>query len=160
MLRVKSENGGTAFKAAKSSSEVEVTDKPATMRPNIRYKETVVNLAKMTNDAYVMGPRQPDWLNTSLGSNFTYHLDGNKMACVAMFTLYKVKALGGINTKDCLCESPCKSAIATISRDAPHIQGRIPFCRLTRHASYSSRQCKLFENTIRIPDHEKRKSIS
>ena len=42
---------------------------PAT--PNITDKETVVNLAKMTSDAYILDPTQPDWLNTSLGFNFT-----------------------------------------------------------------------------------------
>lgn len=40
-------------------------------RPNISDKETVVNLAKMTSDAYLLDPTQPDWLNTSLGFNFT-----------------------------------------------------------------------------------------
>ena len=39
--------------------------------PNISDKQTVVNLAKMTSDAYLFDPREPDWLNTSLGFNFT-----------------------------------------------------------------------------------------
>ncbi|KAK5939574.1 hypothetical protein PMZ80_007953 [Knufia obscura] len=43
----------------------------ATVRPNISDKETVVNLAKMTSDAYLFDPREPDWLNTTLGFNFT-----------------------------------------------------------------------------------------
>lgn len=42
------------------------------MEPNITDKETVVNLAKMTSDAYIYDPREPDWLNTSLGFNFTH----------------------------------------------------------------------------------------
>lgn len=39
--------------------------------PNTSDKETVVNLAKMTSDAYIFDPREPAWLNTSLGFNFT-----------------------------------------------------------------------------------------
>ena len=42
--------------------------------PNTTDKETVVNLAKMTSDAYLFDPREPDWLNTSLGFNFTSRL--------------------------------------------------------------------------------------
>lgn len=41
------------------------------IEPNITDKETVVNLAKMTSDAYIFDPREPEWLNTSLGYNFT-----------------------------------------------------------------------------------------
>ena len=39
--------------------------------PNTSDKETVVNLAKMTSDAYILDPRQPDWRNISFGFNFT-----------------------------------------------------------------------------------------
>lgn len=39
--------------------------------PNVTDKQTVVNLAKMTSDAYIFDPGQSDWLNTSLGFNFT-----------------------------------------------------------------------------------------
>jgi len=39
--------------------------------PNTSDKETVVNLAKMTSDAYLLDPWGPGWLNTSLGFNFT-----------------------------------------------------------------------------------------
>lgn len=42
--------------------------------PNTTDKETVVNLAKMTSDAYLFDPNEPDWLNTSLGFNFTSRL--------------------------------------------------------------------------------------
>jgi len=42
--------------------------------PNTRDKETVVNLAKMTSDAYLFDPHEPDWRNTSLGFNFTSRL--------------------------------------------------------------------------------------
>jgi len=42
--------------------------------PDITDKETVVNLAKMTSDAYLFDPREPNWLNTSLGFNFTSRL--------------------------------------------------------------------------------------
>lgn len=41
------------------------------LSPNTSDKETVVNLAKMTSDAYLFDPREPAWLNTSLGFNFT-----------------------------------------------------------------------------------------
>jgi lipase ATG15 len=37
--------------------------------PNITDKTTVVNLAKMCSDAYILAPTQPDWLNTTLGFN-------------------------------------------------------------------------------------------
>ncbi|RVX74353.1 hypothetical protein B0A52_01478 [Exophiala mesophila] len=37
--------------------------------PAIDDKDTVVNLAKMCNDAYVQAPSQPDWLNTTMGFN-------------------------------------------------------------------------------------------
>lgn len=39
--------------------------------PNITDKQTVVNLAKMTSDAYIFDPGESGWLNTSLGFNFT-----------------------------------------------------------------------------------------
>lgn len=39
--------------------------------PNTTDKQTVVNLAKMTSDAYIYDPGAPDWLNTTLGFNFT-----------------------------------------------------------------------------------------
>lgn len=37
--------------------------------PDTGDKATVVNLAKMCNDAYIETPAQPDWLNTTLGFN-------------------------------------------------------------------------------------------
>ncbi|KAK5087149.1 hypothetical protein LTR05_004320 [Lithohypha guttulata] len=46
-------------------------DKASNLVPNTSDKETVVNLAKMTSDAYLFDPREPSWLNTSLGYNFT-----------------------------------------------------------------------------------------
>lgn len=39
--------------------------------PNVTDKQTIVNLAKMTSDAYIFDPREPGWLNTSFGFNFT-----------------------------------------------------------------------------------------
>ncbi|KAK4942290.1 hypothetical protein LTR10_017896 [Elasticomyces elasticus] len=37
--------------------------------PDVSDKTTVVNLAKMTSNAYVFAPSQPDWLNSSLDFN-------------------------------------------------------------------------------------------
>ena len=37
--------------------------------PDVEDKSTLINLAKMANDAYVVAPSKPDWLNTSLGFN-------------------------------------------------------------------------------------------
>lgn len=39
--------------------------------PDIGDRATVINLAKMTSDAYVLDPTQPDWLNTSLKFNYS-----------------------------------------------------------------------------------------
>lgn len=39
--------------------------------PDIGDRATVINLAKMTSDAYVLNPDQPDWLNTSLKFNYS-----------------------------------------------------------------------------------------
>lgn len=47
--------------------------------PDIRDRETVINLAKMTSDAYVLAPSDPDWQNISLGYNDSlgFGWDGN-----------------------------------------------------------------------------------
>ena len=37
--------------------------------PDLTDKATVVNLAKMCSDAYILAPSQPDWLNTTFGFN-------------------------------------------------------------------------------------------
>lgn len=39
--------------------------------PDVGDRATVINLAKMTSDAYVLNPSQPDWLNTSLKFNYS-----------------------------------------------------------------------------------------
>lgn len=39
--------------------------------PDVSDRATVINLAKMTSDAYVLDPSQPDWLNTSLKFNYS-----------------------------------------------------------------------------------------
>jgi lipase ATG15 len=39
--------------------------------PDISDRATVINLAKMTSDAYVLSPGEPDWLNTSLKFNYS-----------------------------------------------------------------------------------------
>jgi putative lipase involved disintegration of autophagic bodies len=39
--------------------------------PDVTDRATVINLAKMTSDAYVMNPSQPDWLNTTLKFNYS-----------------------------------------------------------------------------------------
>ena len=44
--------------------------------PNVTDKQTVINLAKMTSNAYLFDPQEPAWLNTSLGFNFTSRLPG------------------------------------------------------------------------------------
>ena len=48
--------------------------------PDISDRPTVVNLAKMTSDAYVKAPTEPDWMNTTLGFNhsstFGWEKDG------------------------------------------------------------------------------------
>jgi lipase ATG15 len=44
-----------------------------TPTPDVSDKSTVVNLAKMCSDAYVLAPTEPDWLNSSMGFN---HSDG------------------------------------------------------------------------------------
>lgn len=46
--------------------------------PNITDKQTVVNLAKMTSDAYIFDPGESGWLNTSLGFNFTSRFGWSK----------------------------------------------------------------------------------
>lgn len=53
------------------SQQVLHSPEPSNMLPNTSDKETIVNLAKMTSDAYIFNPWGPDWLNTSLGFNFT-----------------------------------------------------------------------------------------
>lgn len=40
--------------------------------PDVSDKVTVVNLAKMTSNAYVLDPSQPDWLNTTVGFNSSH----------------------------------------------------------------------------------------
>ena len=39
--------------------------------PDVTDRATVINLAKMTSNAYVLDPSQPDWLNTSLKFNYS-----------------------------------------------------------------------------------------
>lgn len=39
--------------------------------PDVSDRATVINLAKMTSDAYVLDPSQPGWLNTSLKFNYS-----------------------------------------------------------------------------------------
>lgn len=39
--------------------------------PDMSDRATVINLARMTSDAYVLDPAQPDWLNTSLKFNYS-----------------------------------------------------------------------------------------
>lgn len=51
--------------------DVSQFDEAADILPNTTDKDTVVNLAKMTSDAYIFDPREPGWWNTSLGFNFT-----------------------------------------------------------------------------------------
>lgn len=41
------------------------------LEPNVSDKKTIVNLAKMTSDAYLEDPNNPNWFNTSFGFNFT-----------------------------------------------------------------------------------------
>ena len=60
-----------------SNSQQQVADQAHTLRdsahtgPDIGDRATVINLAKMTSDAYVLNPDQPDWLNTSLKFNYS-----------------------------------------------------------------------------------------
>lgn len=37
--------------------------------PDVSDRETIINLAMMTSDAYVFGPSEPDWLNSTNGFN-------------------------------------------------------------------------------------------
>lgn len=39
--------------------------------PDASDRPTVINLAKMTSDAYVLAPSEPDWINTTLGYNYS-----------------------------------------------------------------------------------------
>lgn len=39
--------------------------------PDMTDNATVINLAKMTSDAYILNPDEPDWLNTTLGFNYS-----------------------------------------------------------------------------------------
>ena len=59
------------FDASESQIIFQVEEGHHVLEPNISDKETVVNLAKMTSDAYLEDPNQPNWFNTSLGFNFT-----------------------------------------------------------------------------------------
>lgn len=47
------------------------TARRAPLGPDVSDRATVINLAKMTSDAYVLDPGQPDWLNTSLKFNYS-----------------------------------------------------------------------------------------
>ncbi|KAI1618153.1 Alpha/Beta hydrolase protein [Exophiala viscosa] len=49
-------------------NELEWQDIPV-RTPDVTDKTTVVNLAKMTSNAYVLAPSQPDWLNGSMDFN-------------------------------------------------------------------------------------------
>lgn len=58
-----------------NSADVDLLDDWETVLvpgPDITDKPTLVNLAKMCSDAYVLAPSQPDWLNTSLGFNHSH----------------------------------------------------------------------------------------
>ena len=39
--------------------------------PDVSDRPTVINLAKMTSDAYVLAPSEPAWINTTLGYNYS-----------------------------------------------------------------------------------------
>ena len=60
-----------------SSSQQQVADQARILSdsthsgPDVGDRATIINLAKMTSDAYVLNPDQPDWLNTSLKFNYS-----------------------------------------------------------------------------------------
>lgn len=55
----------------RSTSNGPIVSARAPFGPDVSDRATVINLAKMTSDAYVLDPSQPDWLNTSLKFNYS-----------------------------------------------------------------------------------------
>ena len=53
------------------ASDVTYAPAHAPFGPDVSDRATVINLAKMTSDAYVLDPSEPDWLNTSLKFNYS-----------------------------------------------------------------------------------------
>ncbi|KIW66776.1 hypothetical protein PV04_06071 [Phialophora macrospora] len=110
--------------------------------PDLTDKATVVNLAKMCSDAYIFGPSQPDWLNTTLGFNHSYSFgwqgDGlrghiftdklNKTVIVA-FKGTTIDPGHHWTSKDRLNDNLLFSCCCATQRPDPFWYGRVCDCR-------------------------------
>lgn len=114
----------------------------STTHPNVTDKETVVNLAKMTSDSYVLDPALPGWLNLTDGFNksqsFGWEKDGlrghvfanaDNSTVVVSFKGTDVDPRERTRTRDRENDNLLFSCCCATQRQDPYWYGKVCDCR-------------------------------